>query len=114
MTKFCPECGHKNKEDVKFCEECGHRFEETPEKAKVKKTGSKERSAGIAVILSFFVIGLGQIYNGEVGKGIIFFVTGVILNLLTLYIFFFGLPFLFVMWLINLYDAYSEAKKTQQ
>jgi TM2 domain-containing membrane protein YozV len=32
---------------------------------------AREKSTGVAVLLSFFWCGLGQIYNGQVGKGIV-------------------------------------------
>lgn len=33
-----------------------------------------QKNPGVATVLSFFFMGLGQIYNGQIGKGIIFIV----------------------------------------
>lgn len=34
------------------------------------------KDPGIAAVLSFFVTGLGQIYNGQIGKGILYIRIG--------------------------------------
>ena len=59
------------------------------------------KSAGLALVLSILIVGLGQIYNGQVGKGILMF-FGCIL-----------LWFIFLGWIINIWswiDAYQTAK----
>ena len=33
------------------------------------------KNPGLAAVLSFFYTGLGQIYNGQIAKGIVFIVT---------------------------------------
>ena len=33
------------------------------------------KNPGLAAVLSFFYMGLGQIYNGQISKGIIFIVV---------------------------------------
>ena len=35
-------------------------------------------TAGLAAVLSFLIPGLGQIYNGEIGKGIIIIIVQII------------------------------------
>jgi signal peptidase I len=44
-----------------------------------KKDKFRERKPLFAVALSFFLIGLGQVYNGKLRKGILFFVASFIL-----------------------------------
>jgi len=44
-----------------------------------------EKNAGIAAVLSFFVTGLGQIYNGQIFKGILLILIQIV-NGLLLYI----------------------------
>lgn len=59
------------------------------------------KSAGTALILSILIVGLGQLYNGQIGKGILMF-FGCIL-----------LWFVFLGWIINIWswiDAYKTAK----
>lgn len=62
---------------------------------------AKPKSAGTALILSILVVGLGQIYNGQVGKGIGMFFLCV------------GLWFILLGWIINIWswvDAYTTAR----
>ncbi len=42
-----------------------------------------KKSAGLAAVLSFFISGLGQIYNGQILKGLIIIVVQVINGALT-------------------------------
>jgi len=66
-------------------------------------------NAGIAAVLSFFVTGLGQIYNGQIFKGIIFFIIGIV-NILLMFVFI-GLVTAPIFWIIGIVDAYSSAEK---
>lgn len=63
----------------------------------------------LALILSFLLPGLGQIYNGDTNNGIIFIVATVVSWLMTSVCI--GL-FLFVgIWAYAMYDAYTRAIK---
>ena len=63
----------------------------------------------MAAVLSFLINGLGQIYNGQVGKGILIFVIQLInLALTTIFIGFITGPIVFI-W--SVYDAYAVAKR---
>lgn len=70
----------------------------------------ERKSSGIAVVLSFFIPGLGQIYNGQIGKGILFIILSGILVLLMFVII--GIPLYLIFWVYNLYDAYRTAEGT--
>ncbi len=82
----CPEClvGIKGES---YCKEC----------VSIKAGGEKkeERSPSLAAILSFVIGGLGQIYNGQIGKGILIFFTS----------------WLIIPWVIGIIDAYKTANK---
>ena len=41
------------------------------------------KSSGLAVVLSFFISGLGQIYNGQIAKGLGFLFAVIVSWLLT-------------------------------
>lgn len=41
------------------------------------------KNPGAAVVLSFFIPGLGQIYNGQIMKGIVFIILASIFGFLT-------------------------------
>ena len=67
------------------------------------------KNPGLAAVLSFFYMGLGQIYNGQIAKGVLFMATytvswiliAVIIGVLTT-------PVLFI---YGMYDAYKSAEK---
>lgn len=67
------------------------------------------KNPGLAAVLSFFYMGLGQIYNGQIAKGIIFIVAYSISWLLMLVIIgFITTP---VLWIYGMYDAYKAAER---
>lgn len=67
------------------------------------------KNAGVTAVFSFFIPGLGQIYNGELGKGLIIVaVTIISLKLTIIYIGFF---ILIPLWIWTIYDAYRTAEK---
>ena len=65
------------------------------------------RHPGLAAVLSFVIPGLGQIYNGELGKGF-GFVAGVVISgfLTAIYI---GVVLLVILWVWAVVDAYHTA-----
>jgi len=83
---ICPECQIKVKEEF-YCKECAS--------AKISGEVKISRSPVLAAILSFVIGGLGQIYNGQVGKGLIIFLTS----------------WLIIPWIIGIFDAYNTAAK---
>lgn len=67
------------------------------------------KNPGIAAVLSFFWMGLGQIYNGQIAKGIAFMVLyGLSWILMLVVIGFITTPIMFI-W--GIYDAYKSATK---
>lgn len=68
-----------------------------------------QKSAGVAAVLSFFINGLGQIYNGQFIKGITLIIIQAINGLLmTIFI---GYIFFPIVWLFAIIDAYRSANK---
>ena len=55
-------------------------------------------SPSLAVLLSFIIGGLGQIYNGQIGKGLLIFFTS----------------WLIIPWLIGIFDAYRTARAIKE
>ncbi len=100
-TKFCPNCGAEIDKNAEICPKCGVRV--------MVPTYVEKKSTGIAAVLSFVFVGLGQIYNGQIGKGILFVIIGVILVLSMFVLVGFILYPLF--WIYNIYDAYKTAQK---
>ncbi len=67
------------------------------------------KSAGLAAVLSFFITGLGQIYNGQFLKGIVFIIAYAI-SWLLMYVLigFITTP---IIWLWGMFDAYRSAER---
>ncbi len=70
----------------------------------------EKKSSGIAVVLSFLVPGLGQIYCGKIGLGIMFILFAVIFAALS--IFLIGVPLYLILWVYSMYDAYQTAESS--
>jgi RNA polymerase subunit RPABC4/transcription elongation factor Spt4 len=119
-VKYCSNCGALIDEKAEICPKCGARVSEPPI-SRISITVSKEKSVALAVVLSFFIPGLGQIYCGKVARGV------GILALSVLMFFIFGataasagansseplFPFLMLIlvYIWNIYDAYKLAEK---
>ncbi|MEJ7631992.1 MAG: hypothetical protein WKF28_05755 [Rubrobacteraceae bacterium] len=67
------------------------------------------KSAGLAAVLSFFLPGLGQIYNGEILKGLVLIVIDAINAALMFVLIGFVTHVITVIYAI--YDAYSTAEQ---
>ena len=71
-----------------------------------------EKSPGTAAILSFFFIGLGQAYNGEKAKALVFLFLYALSIFLTLFMIgFITTPLL---WIWSMADAYRSSRKMNQ
>ncbi len=70
------------------------------------------KNPSIATILSFFFMGLGQIYNGQIGKGIVFIILyGISVALMWVVIGFVTTP---ILWIWGMVDANNSAKKINE
>jgi TM2 domain-containing membrane protein YozV len=68
----------------------------------------------LALIISFFLPGIGTVYAGNIMKGIIIFIVAVILGALAT-IFLIGIIayiLYVIVWLYGMYDAYTTASAT--
>lgn len=99
---FCNYCGSELKfREAEICPNCGMRLRDT------KKIIREEKNPGIAALCSFFIPGLGQIYNGDVGKAIAIY-FGTLIGFLLFFI-----PGVIV-WIFGIYDAYTTSKKMNE
>jgi TM2 domain-containing membrane protein YozV len=110
MAKFCTECGKPlENETSKFCNNCGANLDISNSVKVIEKKESiqdiqEEKSSFLAALCSFFIPGLGQVYDGETARGVgIFFGT-------LIGAFIFIIPGVIV-WLFGIHDAYTIAKK---
>jgi len=69
----------------------------------------QQKNPGLAAVLGFFVPGVGQFYNGQFGKGIVFLIIDGI-NILLLAVFI-GLITIPITAIISAYDCYKSAEK---
>ncbi len=71
-----------------------------------------EKNRATAAILSFLFIGLGQAYNGEIAKAILF----LILYAISIYLTFFMIGFVTtpILWIWSMVDAYRSSMKMNQ
>jgi TM2 domain-containing membrane protein YozV len=107
MHEVCPHCGKvSGEESPRFCSGCGARMDGTipaayPGYPAQQRPQKNQMTAGFC---STFLPGLGQVYNGETGKGFaVFLLTAAGLVI-------FIVPGLIV-WLYAMYDAYNVAGK---
>lgn len=100
--QYCSSCGSIVKKAAEICPNCGVRQSGSP-------GGTSEKNPGAAALLSFFITGAGQIYNGQVGKGLILMVVQAV-NVLLMFVLI-GFLTYFVVWAFAIYDAYSVAER---
>ena len=62
-----------------------------------------KRPVAFAVLFSFVLPGLGQIYNNDLLKGLLFILASVVT------LFFFGLGYV-LLWMASIIDAYLRAR----
>ncbi|MBZ9570909.1 zinc-ribbon domain-containing protein [Methanobrevibacter sp. TMH8] len=111
MDRYCTECGQKIEDGSEFCSNCGTKIldeEETTKTYEPQVVVKNEKNPGLAAVLSFLIIGLGQIYNGEIAKGLIL----LIVSYICIALFFLIIPPIIgvVLWIYAIYDAYNTAK----
>ena len=70
-SKYCEHCGKLINSIAEICPKCGVRIKAPPV---VLPTNRKDE--GVSALLSFIFVGLGQIYNGQIDKGILFIIVG--------------------------------------
>lgn len=67
------------------------------------------KNPSLAAILSFLFMGLGQFYNGEIKKGVLFIAIYIVsIVLMSFFVGFITTP---ILWIWGMVDAYKSAKK---
>jgi TM2 domain-containing membrane protein YozV/RNA polymerase subunit RPABC4/transcription elongation factor Spt4 len=133
-TKFCVNCGTKIDKNAVICPKCGVAQSRTPSekttkfctncgsvidinavvcpKCGVRQSGSLglagDKNPAIAALLSFLVVGLGQVYAGKPKRGIVLFAASVVFVIAG----FLVVPILAALacWIGSIYDAYKIAE----
>ncbi len=118
---FCPKCGKDSALGAKFCESCGTSMPSDQTNQAPPAYGPQPygqpmyaplplKNAGIAAVLAFLWAGLGHIYLGQIGKGIMYMVLYIVLWVIGIFTLF-GLILPFIFWIWQLYDAYKKANE---
>ena len=92
---YCSNCGSELADDTKFCPKCGNKI----------KTNHK--NIYLALILSFFITGLGSIYAGKTKKGLILLTCRLLFAIIGTFINIFFLLSVFV-WVFGFYECYKD------
>ena len=79
---------------------------------KTSEFSKNDKTPATAVILSFLLIGLGQAYNGQIAKAVVF----LILYGLSIFLTFFMIGFVTtpILWIWSMLDAYWSSQKMIQ
>lgn len=117
--KFCANCGQAVNPNQAICLGCGCALPQAqmnngmnnginnPQNAGQKSIQPSGKSASTAVLLSCLVTGLGQMYLGQVLKGVAILLAGIIIGTITA-----GVGGL-VIWIVAMVDANKIGKKLE-
>ncbi len=107
---FCRNCGAVIDREAEICPSCGVR-QRPPPKSSVDSALDDLLEGGnpfVAAVLSALFPGLGQIYNRELERGLVFVVATIFAAFSTLV--FVGFILFPAVWLFAIYDAYTRAE----
>ncbi len=71
-----------------------------------------DKNPGTAAILSFFFMGLGQAYNGEITKAVVLLILYAVSIFLTFFII--GFVTTPILWIWSMVDAYRSSQRINQ
>jgi len=103
-TKYCQECGSPTTEKQEICINCGIKLV----RGRRVITDNIPKSPGTATLLSCLIPGLGQIYLGQLWKGIAIIIGQVILSIIS------GGVLSIPIWIAVMIDAYRIGTKLNQ
>ncbi|GEM_PF-2374839 len=115
---FCKLCGSEISQEESHCNQCGRKLFflgdtpyygqvsfPVPDTVEMVYPNDPPRSYFLAVILSLMVIGMGQMYVGQLAKGAALFIVALIVSVLIL-------PYAYIgIWGIGIIDTYRISKK---
>ena len=129
---FCENCGVKSAPGERFCGSCGaslfsdqsHSEGDEPQEwqphvqsTRIPTSHKTIRGAsivpvffpGLAVLLTFFIPGLGQLYLGRIGRGIVLVIAYGIFWIISILTIVFGIVLL-IFWIWAIYDANNATR----
>ena len=105
---LCEKCGSEIPEGTNFCVNCGTKVNSNAALEQAANAGN-EKNMLLALIISFFLVGLGISYAGNRKKGIALFIVGIIFIIIGRTVpicAFVGLA----LWAYGLYETYNEVR----
>ena len=102
-VKYCFNCGYELGGDFHFCPNCGCDLKPKDMSNKKSLSVNEEKNILLAIILSVFLPGLGQIYLGLDRKGAIFLIAYVVSAILIILLI--GFSLVIVIWIWALVDT---------
>jgi TM2 domain-containing membrane protein YozV len=116
---YCTNCGNQNPANSEACFKCGFRFAPAQNygyNAPPPPAYNNGVDPVVALIVSFFITGVGQMLNKQVVKGIVLLASQVLMAIFGAILLIFGIGILFllisfVIWLVSVIDAYKIAQK---
>lgn len=110
MIAVCKKCGKEYQIEngdnpKKYQCDCGGNLKTI----KIQGESYKRKEPILSLILSFFIPGLGQIYNGQTERGIILLIAAFVSAFLILFLI--GIALYLAVWVFSMYDAFISAKK---
>jgi TM2 domain-containing membrane protein YozV len=109
---FCPKCGKEVTEEMNVCPYCGNPLKVMPAytQAPSSRVSVGTKNSGLAAVLSLIIPGVGQMYAGQIGRGLLFLFIGIPLTaIIALFFFWLILPLFLPLafWIWNIFDAYN-------
>lgn len=110
---YCSKCGEQIPDNSQFCPKCGASCNEQGPQYNVNNSApyyenKQTKSRGLATVLSILIVGVGQMYLGQVVKGIVMLIGAMVIGAITG-----GLAALPI-WILSAIDAYRIATKINE
>lgn len=106
---YCRNCGIEIAETDNFCPKCGTRA------VKIFTSSPRFKNPGLSAVISTFIPGIGQIYNGQIVKGILILMAAILALILSIAVRMPERSIIYiayiVIWIFNIFDAYKSAEK---
>jgi len=98
-----------------FCSKCGNKMDGTgvaqgPYQQTQQVIYRPEKSENVAAVLSLFLLGVGNMYVGKVGRGVGILVLGIVISMVA-WFFLIGEIVIIIYWIWNVYDAHKSAQE---
>ena len=95
---FCNNCGCELADNATFCSKCGNKIK------------TKSKNIYLALILTFFITGLGSVYAGNIKKGLVLFLARFVFILVGGFIANFFIILSILVWAYAFYEAYRDVQ----